>query len=113
VRHDRDWVAPVLWRTEMTNVLAFGVRSNGWFTLDQTVEALAAAEDLMDGGDSQAPAAEVLRLASKSGCTGNDSEFVIPAIDLDVKLATSHQQLVQTFPEVTVPLTELDPNSPA
>ena len=50
LRADRDWVAPVLWRSELTNILATGVR-NGWLTLDQAHEALATAEELMAGGD--------------------------------------------------------------
>ena len=108
LRADREWVAPILWRSEMTNLLATGVRS-GWFDLDQALEALATAEALMDGGDYQVPAAEVLRLASSSGCTAYDCEFAILATDLGVKLVTTDRQLLEAFPEVTVPLTDLDP----
>lgn len=112
LRADREWVAPILWRSEMTNILATGVR-NGWFDLDQALEALATAEELMDGGDYLVPAAEVLRLASSSGCTAYDCEFAVLATDLGVKLVTTDRQLLDAFPEVTVPLTDLGPARPA
>ena len=111
LRADREWVAPVLWRSEMTNILATGVR-NGWFDLDQALEALSTAEELMDGGDYQVPAAEVLRLAASSGCTAYDCEFAILAGDLDVKLVTTDRQLLEAFPEITIPLTDFDPARP-
>ena len=104
LRKDREWVAPVLWRSEFTNILATGVR-NDWFTLNQALEALATAEDVMDGGEYRVPATDVLRVASASGCTGYDSEFVVLALDLDLRLVTLDQQILQKFSEVAVSLT--------
>ena len=104
LRDDREWVAPVLWRSEFTNILATGVR-NDWFTLNQALEALATAEDVMDGGEYRVPATDVLRVASASGCTGYDSEFVVLALDLDLRLVTLDQQILQKFPEVAASLT--------
>ena len=69
---DRDWAAPLLWRSELCNILATGVR-NGWFGADQANEALAVAEEVMEGNDYAVPAAEVLRAAIASGCTAYDT----------------------------------------
>ncbi len=109
---DRDWVAPVLWRSEFTNILATGTR-NEWFTLGQALEALATAEALMDGGEYRAPASDVLRLAAATGCTGYDSEFVVVARDLEVRLVTLDQQILRRFPEVAVSLSTFDPEDAA
>lgn len=106
LRSDRDWVAPVLWRSELTNILLTGVR-NQWFTLSQALEALSTAEELMDGGEYRVPAPDVLRLASDSGCTGYDCEFVVLARDLDVKLVTLDRQILTSFSEIAVSLGDL------
>lgn len=108
---DRNWVAPLLWRSELTNILVTGVR-NGWLTINQALEALATAEELMTGGDYQVPAGDVLRLACDSGCTGHDCEFAVLAIDLEVRLATTDRQLLDAFPQIAVPLTDFDPDRP-
>jgi len=102
---DRDWVAPLLWRSELTNILATGTR-NEWFTLDQALEALSTAEELMDGGEYQVPAPDVLRLASETGCTGYDCEFVVLARDLDIKLVTLDRQILKSFPGTAIALSE-------
>jgi len=103
LQRDQEWVAPVLWRSELTNILATGVR-NEWFTPAQALEALATAEDVMDGGEYRVPAADVLRVASAGGCTGYDSEFVVLAQDLGIRLVTLDQQILQKSPDVAVSL---------
>ena len=109
---DREWVAPLLWRSEFTNILATGVR-NGWLELEQAIEALSAAEEVMDGGDYTVPAEEVLRLAASSGCTGYDSEFVVLARDLSVRLATLDGRILREFPDLAVSLDDFgSPGSP-
>jgi len=105
LRSDRDWVAPVLWRSELTNILVTGTR-NDWFTLGQALEALSAAEEVMEGGEYRVPAPDVLRLASETGCTGYDCEFVMLARDLDVRLVTLDQQILERFPEIATSLVE-------
>lgn len=103
LRTDRHWAAPVLWRSELTNILATGTQ-NGWFDLDQALEALATAEEVMDAGEFRVPAAEVLRLTERSRCTGYDAEYVVLAQDLGVTLVTLDQQLLRTFPMIAVSL---------
>jgi predicted nucleic acid-binding protein len=103
---DRDWVAPVLWRSEFCNILATGIR-NSWWSLDEAKDALAAAEEAMYGGDYSVPTARVLELAAESGCTGGyDSEFVALAMDLSVELITLDRAVLRAFPNTAISLSE-------
>ena len=102
---DRDWAAPLLWRSEFTNILATGVR-NGWFDLTQALEAVETAEEVIGDNQFIVPADEVLKLAVGSGCTGYDCEFALLAKDLDVRLVTLDRAPLEAFPETAVPLEE-------
>jgi predicted nucleic acid-binding protein len=99
LERDREWAAPLLWRSEFCNMLATGVRS-AWLSAEQATEALRSAEDLMEGGEFAVPTAEVLRTAMASGCTAYDCEFVVLARDLDVKLITLDRAVLKAFPDV-------------
>lgn len=103
LERDRDWTAPTLWRSEFCNILATGVR-NGWLIEEQAIEALGSAEELMAGADFGVPAGEVLRTAIASGCTAYDSEFVVLAQDLGVKLITLDRAVLKAFPTLARPL---------
>ena len=100
---DREWAAPLLWRSEFTNILATGVR-NRWFELSQALEALDTAEEVIGENQYAVPADEVLKLAVDSGCTGYNSEFALLARDLSVRLVTLDRELLQAFPEIAVSL---------
>jgi predicted nucleic acid-binding protein len=99
LERERDWAAPMLWRSEFCNILATGVR-RGWLSSEQAMEALGSAEELMEGGDYKVPPAEVLSTAIASGCTAYDSEFVVLAQDLGVKLITLDRAVLRAFPLV-------------
>jgi predicted nucleic acid-binding protein len=103
LEQDREWAAPVLWRSEFCNILATGVR-NGWLNAEQATEALASSEELMVGGEFEVPAAEVLRTAISSGCTAYDSEFVVLARELGVKLVTLDRAILKAFQTLALPL---------
>lgn len=100
---DREWAAPVLWRSEFTNILATGVRQ-GWFDLPRAMGALAAAQDVIGDAEFEVPAEKVLEVATSSGCTGYDSEFVVLAQDLSVQLITLDKQVLGSFPDTAVSL---------
>lgn len=108
LERDREWVAPALWRSELCNVLATGVR-NHWLSEEQAFEALASAEALMDAADYTVPAAEVLRTAIASGCTAYDCEFVVLARDLGVGLVTVDRAVLRAFPQIARPLVDGEP----
>lgn len=102
-RADPDWAAPSLWRSEFRNVLAVQLRRNR-LELDDALLKLRAAEELYAGREFAAPSELVLRLASTSGCTAYDCEFVAVARELGVKLVTMDDQVLKAFPKVAVPL---------
>lgn len=102
---DRDWSAPVLWRSEFCNILATGVR-NRWLNLEQAHEALRVAEELMEGSGFEVAATEVLETAVASRCTAYDSEFVVLARDLGARLVTLDSSVLKAFPEIAVSLRE-------
>ncbi len=103
LERDRDWTAPVLWRSEFCNILATGVR-NRWLAEEQAMEALSGAVALLDGAEYRVPADEVLRTAIESGCTAYDCEFVVLARDLGVDLVTVDHALLKAFPRIAKPL---------
>jgi predicted nucleic acid-binding protein len=98
---DDEWCAPVLWRSELRNVLARKMR-DGDFELDAAIEAWRLAVTLFDGREFQPNGEHVLRLAGPSGCTACDCEFVAVARDLDVPFVTFDRDVVRRFGEVAV-----------
>jgi predicted nucleic acid-binding protein len=97
------WVAPVLWRSEIRNVLAQYLRRKS-LTLTQALEIQEEAEGLLAGREFDVPSLEVLRLVERSGCSAYDCEFVALAIKLDVPLVTVDKKILSEFPAIAVPL---------
>ncbi len=102
---DRDWSAPLLWRSELGNVLSTNVRS-GFISLEQARSLLGEADSLMQGGEFTVPSTSVLDLAAESGCTFYDCEFVALARELGLTLVTLDRQILEAFPNIAVPLAD-------
>jgi predicted nucleic acid-binding protein len=100
---DCDWAAPVLWRSEMRNVLALYLRKD-LLRMDQALALQSRAEDLMKGNEYQVTSTAVLSLAAHSGCSAYDCEFVSLARDLGTLLVTADEALVSSFPDQARPL---------
>ncbi len=99
-RRDSEWVAPLLWRSEMSNVLATQMRLKG-MSLGIAKEALRRAASLVD--DAPAPPGEdVLTIAHASGASAYDCEFVAVARSLGIPLVTADRRLTRRFPAVCV-----------
>lgn len=97
-REDSDWSAPLLWQSEMRNVLATQIRV-GHIELDGAQSILSEAEKLLHGREFAVDSSEVLRLAAESGCSAYDCEFVVLADYFDVPLYSADRQLVKRFPQ--------------
>ena len=97
LRRDSQWAAPLLWRSELRNVLAVQQRT-GRLSLTDAQEIMGQAEDLLREREYTTPSAEILRLAAASGCTAYDCEFVALAQDLGVPLVTVDRQVLAAFP---------------
>lgn len=98
-KRDSDWHAPLLWRSELRNVLAVQVRDRG-LELDEAMEVAGEAERLMNGREHLVDAGHVLRLAKASGLSAYDCEFVALAEALSVPLVSADRQLVRALPSV-------------
>jgi predicted nucleic acid-binding protein len=102
---DSDWIAPMLWRSEMRNALA-GVLRRGQLCIEDAWAIQHEAEQMMRMGEQQVDSALVLDLVGHSDCSAYDCEYVALALHFGVKLVTMDQQILRSFPEVAVPLIE-------
>ena len=96
-REDSEWSAPLLWRSELRNVLATQIRV-GRIALDGAQSIQTEAEQLLHGREFAVDSAEVLRLAAESGCSAYDCEFVVLADYFDVPLYSADRRLAERFP---------------
>jgi predicted nucleic acid-binding protein len=103
LKKDSEWAAPILWRSELRNVLALYLRKN-LVTLQQAQSIMNSALELLRGREYEVSSYEVLRLASESKCSAYDCEFITAANDLKVSLVTVDRQLLREFPSVAVSL---------
>jgi len=102
-RKDPEWAAPVLWRSELRNVLASYMRKAilGFYEAQQIMDG---ALTVMRGREFDVSSGETLRLVSASQCSAYDCEFVAVARDLGVPLVTVDKQLLREFPDTAISL---------
>ena len=102
---DAAWAAPLLWRSELRNVLALYLR-RGHLTLADAVSVQETAEGVLAGREYVVESGDVLKLAASSGRSAYDCEFVALAQALALPLVTSDRQVVASFPEIAVALAQ-------
>jgi predicted nucleic acid-binding protein len=93
---DPDWCAPLLWRSEMRNVLSLQVRHRE-LPIKEAQDMMRDAEDLMEGREHHVASVEVLILALQSGCTTYDCEYAALALALDLPLVTTDKKVQRAF----------------
>lgn len=103
LKKDADWVAPLLWRSELQNVLALYVRQKN-MPVAKAVQIMATAEQVMQKGSYQPPSEKVTALVAASNCSAYDCEFVALAQDLRIPLVTSDKRVLKDFPQTPVSL---------
>ncbi len=103
LQRDAQWAAPLLWRSELRNVLA-GYLRRGSLTLEQAVAMQAEAEDLLRGREYEVASQAVMDLVAASDCSAYDCEFVAVARHLATPLLTMDAKLLKAFPKDTRPL---------
>ncbi len=103
LRNDPDWHAPRLWRSEFRNVLATTIKA-GRFDVKEARRIASKAEARMSGREHDVDSSVVLELASRSGRSAYDCEFVALAQRLGVPLLTADRRLAAAFPSIAVPL---------
>ncbi len=98
---DSEWIAPLLWRSELRNVMAQYLRKN-ILDLPTVLKALQEAENLMYEKSYTVNPTDVIQLVLKSDCSAYDCEFVALADDLSVQLVTFDKQICREFPKIAV-----------
>ena len=103
LKKDTEWAAPILWRSEFRNVLAFYIRNQN-LELDKAIKIMNEAAHLMNDNEYDVTSLDVLKLAELSGCSAYDCEFIALAKDLGIQLVTSDKQLLKAFSQYTISL---------
>jgi predicted nucleic acid-binding protein len=101
LKSDRDWVAPMLWRSEFRNVLA-GCLRRKQLTFESALEVQREAQALLTGNEHEVDSQRVLELVRDSDCSAYDCEFVSVAMRLGAKLLTADRKVLKAFPMQTV-----------
>lgn len=101
LRHDRDWAAPLLWRSEFRNVLG-GCLRRKQLGFDKACLIQREAQALLFGNEHEVDSQHVLELVRDSDCSAYDCEFVSAAMRLGVKLLTADSRLLKSFPQQTL-----------
>lgn len=104
---DPVWAAPVLWRNEFRNVLAFYLRQKN-LALADALQLISEARILFQGNEYEVESGQVLTLVSNSRCSAYDCEFVALARQLGIPLVTSDTQILSEFPDTAVSLDTFD-----
>lgn len=103
LQREPEWAAPLLWRSELRNILALYMRQR-LLSFERAFEIQREAEALLADNEYDMDSFDVLELARDSGCAAYDCEFVALAKRLNVKLVTGDARLRKTFPALTAPL---------
>jgi predicted nucleic acid-binding protein len=103
LKKDPSWAAPLLWRSEMRNVLAHYIRQ-GYLSLEDAQQIMGEATALMRGQEYEVTSNQVLNLVAISTCSVYDCEFVALARDLNVSLVSVDRQILRNFPDTAISL---------
>jgi predicted nucleic acid-binding protein len=99
------WAAPLLWRSELRNVLT-GYLRRQTFSPSHAEEIMSGAAKSLLGREHAVENALVFGLALRSGCTSYDCEFVALALTLQVPLVTEDSALLRDFPDSCLSLAQ-------
>jgi predicted nucleic acid-binding protein len=97
-RKDPEWHAPILWRSELRNVLTAYLR-RGLLTRAQVVGILGLADQALAGCEHIVPDDLVLDVVTSSVLTAYDAEFVALATALSAPLVTADKAVLKAYPE--------------
>jgi predicted nucleic acid-binding protein len=98
-RRDPDWHAPLLWHSELRNVLTAYLR-RGLLSRSQIVMILRTADHALTGCEHTVADGLVLDVVANSSLTACDAEFVALAVALEVPLVTADKAVLKAFPQL-------------
>ena len=94
---DHDWRAPLLWRSELRNILT-GYQRDGSLTEAQVRQIMAAAEASFAGREHHLPSERVFGVTERYLLSAYDAEFVALAEILGVPLVTEDRAILRCWP---------------
>lgn len=103
LEREPHWMAPLLWRSELRNVLALYLRRE-LLTLEQAYSVQTEAEALLADAEYEVPSLDVLKLVHESECSAYDCEFVALAKRFNAKLVTADKKVLKEFPSIAISL---------
>lgn len=101
---DRNWHAPVLWRSELRSILGGYIRradlslAEAGGVMERIESELQGSEHIVDSGD-------VLDVLSQSALSAYDAEFVALARALGARLVTEDRAILKAFPKTALSMT--------
>lgn len=96
-QRDPDWHAPVLWRSELRNVLTVYLRRK-LLSRSQIAEILQAAAHALAEREHAVADDLVLNVVAASMLTAYDAEFVALASALEAPLITADRAVLKAYP---------------
>lgn len=94
---DSFWMAPLLWRYEMKNLLVTHQRYTKC-DLGENELIYKMAEVIVHEDDTKGNSLAVLKVAKETGLSGYDAEFLSLARRLQLKLVISDQKILKADP---------------
>ena len=95
---DPEWHAPILWHSELRNVLTAYLR-RGLLTRAQIIGILGIADQALAEREHILSDDLVLDIVASSALTAYDAEFVALATALSVPLVTADKGVLKAFPD--------------
>ena len=95
---DPEWHAPILWHSELRNVLTAYLR-RGLLTRAQIIGILGIADQALAEHEHILSDDLVLDIVASSALTAYDAEFVALAAALSVPLVTADKGVLKAFPD--------------
>jgi predicted nucleic acid-binding protein len=100
-RHDPQWCAPFLWRSEFRNVLIAHVRQRS-MSMNDAHSKMEEAEELLGQRSFAVNSTRVLEEAARRKISAYDAEYTALAIDFQVPLVTLDRKLLIACPDIAV-----------
>ncbi|MBS1513402.1 MAG: type II toxin-antitoxin system VapC family toxin [Bacteroidetes bacterium] len=105
LKKDPDWISPLLWKSEFRNVLMQHIRFNS-LDLQTAIEIMTIAENFMKSNEYEIESKDVLELITSSKASAYDCEFIALAKKFNIKLITTDNKLIGSFPDTAIHLNE-------
>jgi predicted nucleic acid-binding protein len=100
-RKDPDWHVPLLWRSELRNVLTAYLRRD-LLSLEQIRGIMGIVDRALAGSEHIIADDGVLDVVASSALTAYDAEFVALARALSVPLVAADKAILKAFPGQTL-----------